>query len=323
MSTPQIKFDPALMEAVVTRALAARVLFPAEFTERDFHAEADPLYRIKNPDQRAARFRELFARWFSRGQFDRPFADALAELPEVERAVSLVTVTGAASQAEERADLATASGTLLSAESGKLWLGISIQPARFTNRPSLRRWLRHELWHVQDILDPAFEYAREDLASAEAERLPQRVVQDRYAMLWSLAIDARVERTGLLPLRSREERVARAVAAFPGFSEEAHREVVATMGITRGTRHPELVELARRPGKLFSSNAQPKEPAQPLRGSACPLCRFPTFQWADLARGDVAPVVRAISQAYPAWHQAQGVCTTCFDLFSIRSGIWV
>ena len=232
-----------------------------------------------------------------------------------------MTVTGAASRAEERADLATASGMLLSRESGKRWLGVSIQPARFMDPPSLRRWLRHELWHVRDILDPAFQYVRGDLASGEAERLPQRVVQDRYALLWSLAIDSRVERAGLPPLHSREERVARVAAAFPSFSAEAHGEVVATMGITRGVCHPELLEFARWPSKLFDSDAGPT--ARPLRGSACPLCRFPTFHWAELAQPEADPVVLAIRRAYPGWDQAQGVCRTCFDLFSIRSGIWV
>jgi hypothetical protein len=44
------------------------------------------------------------------------------------------------------------------------------------------------------MLDPAFAYRQGDLSGNEAvNRLPQRVVQERYALVWSLAIDARLD----------------------------------------------------------------------------------------------------------------------------------
>src|SRR3970040_825425 len=76
-----VQFDPALMESVVTRALAAGSAGPAGFTSDAFHAEADRIYRSDDPSRKSALFRELFGRWFGRGQFDRPVRDALAEMP--------------------------------------------------------------------------------------------------------------------------------------------------------------------------------------------------------------------------------------------------
>lgn len=318
----RLQFDPSLMESVVLRALSAEVSGSAGFNQTAFHAEADPLYECKDASQHAAHFRKLFSRWFYRGQFDRPFADTLVELPELARSTRLVTVTGASSRADERADLASTAGSPVEAEAGRYWLGIGIQPSRFLDRPLLRRWLRNELWHVRDMLDPAFQYAREDLASG-AERLPQRVVQDRFATLWSLSIDARVERAGLLPLNSQQARLDRLTGAFPGLLASTYQTVLDSVGITVGLTYPELMEFAGRPRQLFGNAASdPSQSAQPLRGSPCPLCRFPTFHWADLHPQNAKPVVAAIRDAYPSWDLSLGVCATCFDLFSIRHGLW-
>jgi hypothetical protein len=370
-SAPVIEFDPALMESVVTRAITNNLLGPAGFDAKSFHAESDPLYRVAELNQRAAQFRGLYARWFRRGQFDVPFADALAELPNVAATIARTTITAAASRAEERADLAAGpSGKLIEVratptrsvseddrvarpesskgvrdsasvseatpfedsgratqfpEAAHYWLGISIQPSRLLDRPLLRRWLRHELWHIRDMLDPAFEYHREDLtpASGPGERLPQRVVQDRYSLLWSLSIDARIERAGLLPLHSKDERLARLAGAFPGLAAPQYAAILESIGDQRCLRHPELLELARWPRKLLGENADAAAINQPIRGSACPLCRFPTFVWADVHRPVAQPVVAAVQQAYPGWTPDLGICHTCFDLFSIRSGIWV
>jgi hypothetical protein len=318
----RLQFDPSLMESVVTRALTAGVPGPAGFDQSAFHSEADLLYGCADGDQRAANFRELFARWFYRGQFDHPFADALAELPELDRRANMITVTCANSRADERADLANAAESPLHAGAHRFWLGISIQPARFLDRPLLRRWLRHELWHVRDMLDPAFQYTRQDLASG-AERLPQRVVQDRFATLWSLSIDARVERAGLLPLNSRQERLARISGTLPGYRATAYQSVIDGIGTACGRTYPELAQFARRPRELFGAeSSDPLKQAQPLRGSPCPLCHFPTFHWADLRPENTQPVVTAIRDAYPSWNFSSGVCATCFDLFSIRLGHW-
>jgi len=354
----RLQLEPGLMEAVVTRALAQRIAGPASFTEHAFHAEADSIYGLKNEAQRSARFQELFARWFRRGQFDQPFRDALAELPELEKQVDRVTVTTSSSKADERADLAVADGlpaavpqentpfanccsasdqpfgeaktvdidnpnaAAIAASKPSLWVGISIQPARFMDRPLLRRWLRHELWHIRDMIDPAFQYRREDLAAGSAERLPQRLIQERYALLWSLSIEARVERSGLLPLQTREERLTRIAGHFRGFTEEAQREILESIGSDRGLSHPELLQLARDPKRLAREVEQGAVQTRPVRGSACPLCHFPTFHWADLTQPRAAPVVEAIRGTYPEWDRSHGTCSTCFDMFSIRGGIW-
>jgi hypothetical protein len=172
------------------------------------------------------------------------------------------------------------------------------------------------------MLDPAFAYGREDFTAGAAERLPQRVVQDRYALLWSLSIDARVECASQLPLYSKGERRARLVQAFPAFAPQSHAAIMATIGISRGISHPELLEFARWPQKLLGQTIPSGNLIEPLRGSPCPLCRFPTFHWSDLRAPHLEPILQSIRQAYPSWDRSLGLCVTCLDRFSIRAGVW-
>lgn len=316
---PKVEFEPALMEAVVARALASDGPLPPGFDQAGFHREADPLYAARTAGEQTAKFRQLYARWFCQGEFDRPFAAALEELPELEAKLHLVTVTGAGSRADERADLAAGADGCVSVGPGKFWMGISIQPARLLNRAELARWLRHELWHVRDMLDEDFCYRRDDLAAGPGERLPQRVIQDRYALLWSLSIDARVERAGLEPLHRFDARRQRLKAAFPSFPDEALHAALDSLGVVRGLSHADLLEVAREPRKLCSGHDRA---AAPLRGAPCPLCRFPTFQWADLSAPGADEVASAIRGPYPQWSVEQGLCGTCFDLFAIRADVW-
>ncbi|MBI2932019.1 MAG: hypothetical protein HYY16_10250 [Planctomycetes bacterium] len=71
-------------------------------------------------------------------------------------------------------------------------LQIRLRPERFSgDRENLRRYLRHELAHVEDILDPAFGYRIEPL---------DEPTRKRYARLWCDSIDARRRGEALEPV---------------------------------------------------------------------------------------------------------------------------
>jgi len=92
------------------------------------------------------------------------------------------------------------------------------------------------------------------------------------------------------------------------------------LGVSRGTSHPDLLELARGPRQALGIGEGAE--AQPLAGSPCPLCRFPTFCWADLAAPGAPPIFAAVQDRYPNWGPADGLCGNCFDLFAIRDARW-
>jgi hypothetical protein len=171
------------------------------------------------------------------------------------------------------------------------------------------------------MLDPAFAYRREDFAFGPADRLPQRVVQGRYALFWSLSVDARIEQSSLPPLHSKPHRLSRLTAVFPAVAAADCESALESLGNSRGLSHPDLLELARWPRTLIPNHGG-SESDGPVRGSPCPLCRFPTFGWADLLDPQAASIVDAIQAAYPKWAKQTGVCSNCFELFRIRQGVW-
>ena len=52
-------------------------------------------------------------------------------------------------------------------------------------------------------------------------------------------------------------------------------------------------------------------------GGSCPLCRFPTFQWAG---ADVlTPAAEeAVRQHFPQWTRVRGCCARCAELYAMK-----
>jgi hypothetical protein len=66
--------------------------------------------------------------------------------------------------------------------------------------------------------------------------------------------------------------------------------------------HPELLALAK--SILLRAETTP--------GAPCPLCKFPTFAWAE------NPPVEAICRDFPRWLPGHGCCARCAELYSTR-----
>ncbi len=65
----------------------------------------------------------------------------------------------------------------------------------FADPPHLLKRLRYELQHVADILDPQFDY-EPHIPIDEVDPSRQRMILDRYTILWNITIDGRLSRQG-------------------------------------------------------------------------------------------------------------------------------
>jgi hypothetical protein len=153
--------------------------------------------------------------------------------------------------------------------------------------PDFEPWLAHELTHISDMLDPTFAYEPEihlpDAPPAELDLL-----RERYRVLWDVTIDGRLH-------RNKPARLAEFQKVLPG--SDAFEWLWS-----RRPSHPELVALAK--SVLARAERTP--------GAPCPLCKFPTFVWAD------APPVEAIGRDFPRWLPAHGCCARCAELYSMQ-----
>ena len=162
--------------------------------------------------------------------------------------------------------------------------------------------LRRDLLHVADMLDPSFRYAPSPPA-VEGGATREKLVRDRYRVLWDLSVDGRLVSRGLLDNGVEQARKAEYLAAFgmPGPEAEGPFE-----RLFRGPRpaHPELWAMACAAGGA----------------GLCPLCRFPTPVLHPAAALLPQTLITAIRQEFPQWQPETGLCGHCADLYASRPG---
>jgi hypothetical protein len=79
--------------------------------------------------------------------------------------------------------------------------------------------------------------------------------------------------------------------------------------------HTRLLEIAEEPTKLASLEVGDEEVSSiPPSGTFCPLCKFPTFEWADPEPGMTA----IIQEDSPTWTREEGICGRCYEYYQIR-----
>ncbi len=299
LQTPAVRYQADLVEAVVQRELARRLQAGEDHWFARYRSAADRLYVLHpEPQPRAAAFQRLHAEFFEALGCGRPVLDAVARarLP-----CAAVLVARARTPDEEQADVSADRSTL----------GLRIMAERF-GTPDLERLLDHELGHVADIRDPAFAYGQ----LADDSPAARGAAGIRFGVLWACAVDGRTARSGRQPLRTQEEYEQAFRSLFPTIAPDGARAVVARLW--EGPRPPygALVRFACDPRALATWCGVPvATTAAPLPGAPCPLCRFPTYAWAE-----VPPQIAAqIAEEFPAWTPAAGACERCVERYLVMA----
>ena len=292
-------YQPRLVEGSVLLAVRGRE------EEEEFWRQRDRLYEIADPDQQEARFHAFNAAWFERLGLDRPIRQALTEQPLIVENTSLCVVSSARSRKDEGADLYVSPPHI-----GGRSVGICLGPERFADAGRLLQFLRHELLHVADMLDPCFNYSPH-LPLSSAGPTHDQLLKNRYRALWNAYVDGRLLRRGLIPTEVRAERFAEFAAAFSMLGErtaEAFERFFEGDGLT----HDELFAFATNPGRALGRQRE-----GPYPGERCSLCGFPTHAFES---EPLSPALqRRIRESFPEWVPVDGLCRQCAELYRSRS----
>jgi hypothetical protein len=236
-----IDFEPRLVETVVLAARRDRR------EERAFRAERDRLYEIADPEAREAAFAEHHARWFTRLGFGGALETVLDEYPEIGARCGRCIVGSALTAADESADL-------LVAPPGPPTVLIRVRPETVCVSERFSFLLRRELLHVADMLDPAFDYDP-GLGRTARGRLAERLLADRYRVVWDVWVDGRLARMGRAPSGVRDVRLREFACAFPGMGESMEAAFDRFFDASRCT-HAEIVSFAANvPGASLAGGA--------------------------------------------------------------------
>lgn len=307
----KIEYEPRLIEKAVFLACRRE---PG--LESMLHDATDPIYRT--PDRRAAeaKFRDVYASFFTRLELGAPLSRLLAEHPLIEGHVGRCVVREAARRKDESADLfvKTSGQPALQRQttSADSTLIMQVCPESLLHSERLAVWLRRELLHVSDMVDERFAYRREALDGLPARQNLQR---DRYRVLWDIFVQGRLARRG----HAEPSHTARLYAMFrrvfgspPAESDAAFERVFLDDHLT----HPQLIRWAIEPPTLFRSDSGGSRTSKrPNEGAVCPLCGFPTFDWFRFD-ADADSISQAIRTSFPTWQPDRGACRQCAEVYA-------
>lgn len=289
---PSIEYDPRLVEEAVLLALAGHL------EEPDFRAERDAVYEVSDAAARERRFLALHARWFERLELHEPLRAALNDQPLVMERVARCMCRLARRKKDEGAELFV---DALRRDRPPV-LGLALLPDTLLDE-SVAAFLRHELQHVADMLDPAFAY-EPSLPRLEGGPARDRLLADRYRVLWDTYIDGRLVRGGRISPCARQRRLREFETAFAGFTDDLTGTFDRFFDPPRPLTHADLARFAARP---FEREA----------GGRCALCRCPTYSFEP--RPLDREVADLIARQFPGWQAAQPVCRQCADLYRARA----
>jgi hypothetical protein len=291
-----VEYEPRLVEEATLLALRGAEAEPA------FRRQRDRLYEIADPEVREAEFRALHTAWFERLGLGRTIGQALGERMSAVRAARACVVAYAASPRQEGAELFVRPPEEGTREADRRSVVLRLRPGRLLAAPQLLEFLRHELLHIADMLDPRFAY-EPWLSASDAGPAHRELLKDRYRVLWDAYIDGRLSRLGWAPAGVRAERLSDFGRAFPVLGERAEAAFERFFSAA-SLRHAELAAFA----------------VDPESGpGCCPLCRFPTHTFEPRPESLPSAVRERIGSDFPEWEPAAGLCLQCADLYRARA----
>lgn len=294
-----LRYDEDLVESVVFLCANGRRADLPALQVRRFHREREKLYAILDPDERNAAFFRSHLEWFREWGLENMLTDLLREFPLLPGALNVLAFRKARGKNEEGAELYVSAETVRNGV-------VALQPERFGNDDSLRCLLRHELTHLQDMIDPAFSYSPH-LHLPGQTAAQQRLTRERYRLLWEITIDGRLTNSGRGTVATREQHHVSFERAFSFLPESKRADLFARLWSGHLVQHGQILALASDPRELHGVH-------QPMPGAPCPLCGFTTFRWADPSRltGPAAATIRA---EFPVWKVEDGLCARCLEMF--------
>ena len=241
-----ITYDARLVEETVL--LAERGLSTGERTR--FRSERDRIYEAEDSDEREARFDELHSRFFIQLGLDRPLHASLSAHPDILRRVAGCHVRRAVAQRDEGADLRDDLSPATPPDRRAPVLVLRLRPQSLLVPDRLIRFLRRELQHVADMLDPAFGYQRE-LAAEEADPAVVSLLRERYRVVWDTTVEGRLARRQGPDPPALLARRAEFLRAFPALGGDAEAVFEVWFNAPRPT-HPAILRFVRasRPAAL-------------------------------------------------------------------------
>ena len=250
-------------------------------------------------EERGEAFTVAYSTLFKELELGESLKPLLAEFP-ILQGLEEVLVFRAVSFREESAELSQ----------DQTKMGLKLRTDRLSEIKQLEPFLRHELMHISDMLDPAFGYRYEPTDGIQGHLVPRR-----YEVLWDTFIDGRLDRQGQQEITKREERQREFELLFSFLPRRQRATAFQGLWDAHDMTHTQLLGIAKEPAKLTSLGLNVGEVSlRPISGTLCPLCQFPTFEWTD----PKPDMIATIQTDFSTWTQDEGICSRCHEYYQMR-----
>jgi hypothetical protein len=300
-----IHYDPRLVEEAVFH------IQRDSFVRKELDEQRKRIYEVPDPDHRERQFLDLNRIWFNRLGLGNGVEGALREQPLITAQVGNCFIVCAIAITEESAELFVPQDTRLENPPERT-LRILLRPESLLNAVSLKTFLRHELFHIADMLDPTFAY-KPTLPKAEGGPTYDTLITNRYRVLWDVTISGRMLQRGWCDASVREQQFSDFVHAFPMLQEDRLDELFSGFFDSEQPKHADLACFAFDPRHASGSVQRHAAP-----GTHCPLCRFPTHAFEAEPSHLGTEVLAALKEDFPNWTASLGLCVQCADLYRSR-----
>jgi hypothetical protein len=299
----QILYDDDFVEGVVFVFVNNRGHSPPSLQVRRFHREREKCYAILDPDQRNTAFFNLHLEWFREWELEKALLAPLDEFTLLRPALSTLVLRKARVKNDEGAEL------YVSPDNARAGV-VALRVERFNQFDDLTRFLRHEFTHLHDMVNPAFNYSPQ-FHMAARNPSQQRLIRERYRLLWDITIDGRLATSSGNSLVTRQQHRSTFDRAFGFWSDAKRDDVFLSLWENPQPHHDALIAIASDPRNIQSNN-------KPSPGAPCPLCGFATFAWAETSALTAATAAE-IKADFPQWTTADGACQRCVAIYRLRS----
>ena len=298
----QLRYDEDFVEEAVRLCAVGRREGIASLHIARFNRAREKLYEILEPDERNAAFFVLHLEWFREWGLEGLLTEALKEFPLLPKSLHILAFRKSRGKNDEGAELYVN-------ETGNRSGVVAMRPERFAQESQLKTFLRHELTHLHDMVEPAFGYLPE-LPTFGTSVNKERLARERYRLLWDVSIDGRQVRAGRNAPATKDQRWSEFTTVFGFWPEVRQRDVFESIWNAPTPTHRMLADLVSDPRQLQTGNG-------PQPGAPCPLCGFPTFAWASPERLTES-AVSAIRTEFPRWTPEQGACARCSEIYRLN-----
>ncbi len=182
-----LQFDPAFIEEALFLKMRAEGGDPA--LTSSFHRDREQVYQEHQGDEERDRaFHRLHEDYFVRAGLREVFEKIFLEFPRFGKRDLLIFVKKVFFRKQEESEL------FVQREVKTVCIGL--QAVRILDRPFLESFLYHEVMHISDMLDPAFQYSPHPDVGGESD-IENHCIKERFRILWNFYVDSRLRRRGL------------------------------------------------------------------------------------------------------------------------------